>query len=502
MERIIYYSGKKPKKIVDMMYRILGIFFIILFILFPGLSQERKRVLIVYDTLTKLGENYLLEKLLEESLSHYNVEVGSISSDIISNVENYDLVIYLGFEEKFLGEKFLKEINKARKIIWVESNIQYYARYIKCKDFKIEGKRVGFISLIYKNKEVYFNPEKYIYIVHPKEAKILSYVSDGINKFPWVFNKDNLYYFGKLDFRDNTGIIFLDILHDILEVKHDEYKKAMIILDEVNPLTSAEFLEEKLRTYCCRDVPHLLVVYPTVKKDDMIFYLSDNEKLLSLLRRVEESGGFIIQGSYYDKNYSQKINEDLNLLASYGLYPVAFKLYDIPYKEKYVDVKRYFKIVLDDSSILTRKLYTYIYPVNLGSYNPKDPKNKIEILNKARDFMIFRDLIIGISIPSYVFSRDIEELITNLRNLGYDFLDFSEEPYQVSNDNIIISNKNGKKWIISKIPLYEKNPVERFFENFIVYLRFILIFVIISFLLIIIWLINNKRKLYEKGLRR
>lgn len=108
MERIIYYSGKKPKKIADMMYRILGIFFIILFILFPGLSQERKRVLIVYDTLTKLGENYLLEKLLEESLSHYNVEVGSISSDIISNVENYDLVIYLGFEEKFLGEKFFE----------------------------------------------------------------------------------------------------------------------------------------------------------------------------------------------------------------------------------------------------------------------------------------------------------------------------------------------------------------------------------------------------------
>ncbi len=485
-----------------MTYRVLGVFLIFLLIISLGLAQNKKKILVVYDHLTRIGEDYFLENLLKNYLSHYDAEVGSISSDIISNVENYDAVIYLGFEEKFLRENFLKEISKAKRLIWVEANIEDYAKYIKCKYFKIEGKRAGFGKLIYKNKEIYFNPEIPVYIVHPKEAKVLAYISDGVNKLPWVFNRENLYYFGRLDFRDNTGIVFLDILHDILGVRHKEYKKAMIIIDDVNPLTSAKFLREKLETYCCRDVPHLLVVYPTIRKEGKVFYLSDNENLLSLLRKVEENGGFIIQGSYFENNYDNKINNDLNLLASYGLYPVAFKLYDIPYKERYVDAGKFFKIVLDDSLILTKKLYTYIYPLNLGIYNPKDPINRIKILNKAKDLLTLRDVIIGISIPSYVTSKDIEELISDLREIGYDFIDFSQEPYQVANENLIISNRNGKKWIMSKVPIYEKRPIERFFERFIIYLRFILIFVVTSFILIITWSLTNKRKLYERELRK
>lgn len=484
-----------------MMYRILGIFLIFLLIISLGLAQNKKKVLIVYDYLTRIGEDYFLENLLKNYLSHYDVEIGSISSDIISNVENYDAVIYLGFEEKFLREDFLKEISKAKKLIWVGTNIEDYAKYIKCKHFKIEGERAGFGKLIYKNKEIYFNPEIPVYIVHPKEAKVLAYISDGVNKLPWVFNRENLYYFGRLDFRDNTGIVFLDILHDILGVRHKEYKKAMIIIDDVNPLTSPEFLREKLETYCCRDVPHLIVVYPTIRKERKIFYLSDNEELLSLLRKVEEKGGFIIQGSHFENNYDNKINNDLNLLASYGLYPVAFKFYDIPYKDRYVDAGKFFKIVLDDSLIPKKKLYTYIYPLNLGIYNPKDPKNRINILNKAKDLLALRDVVIGISIPSYVTSKDIEELIFSLRDMGYDFLDFSEEPYQVANGNLMIINKNGKKWVISKVPIYEKSLIERIFERFIVYLRFILIFVVTGFILIIIWSLKNKRKLYERGAR-
>ncbi|MCX7942597.1 MAG: DUF2334 domain-containing protein [Dictyoglomaceae bacterium] len=485
-----------------MMYKFLGILLIILLIFSMGISYDKKRVLIIYDALKKIESDNSLHDLLKNYLTHYSTDVGSVSSDIINNIEEYDLVIYLGLEEKFLEEKFLREISKSKKLIWIEANIQEYTKYIKCKDFKIEGTKVGFINLTYKNKVINFNPENPVYIVYPKRANIISYVSDGLNKFPWVFKKDNLYYFGRLDFNDNTGIIFLDLLHDILEVKHENYKKAMIILDDINPLTSPEFLEEKLRTYCCQNVPHCLVVYPSVKKDGKKYYLSDNEKLISLLRKVEENGGFLIQGSYYENNYSSKINNDLNLLASYGLYPVAFKLYDIPLKESYVDAGKYFKIVLDDNLITIKKLYTLIYPVNLGTFNPRDPKNKIEIINRARDLLILRDGILGISIPSYVLSEEIEELISNLKNLGYDFLNFSEEPYQVANENIIITNKNNKKWVISKIPLYDKTPIEKLFEKFITYLRIILIVVIVSFILIIIWLINNKHKLYEKELRR
>lgn len=482
-----------------MMYKFISTLLLItLLLLIPSQSQIKKRVLIVYDSISRIGENYPLETLLEEYLSHYDVETGSCESENISEVENYDLVIYLGFQEKILSERFLNEISKAKKVIWIEANIEQFAKFIGCKDFSFEGKKYSFTNIKYKNYNLSLDPNTFFYIVKPKKAEIISYITDGFNKYPWSFKRDNLYYFGRIDFRDPSGIVFLDILHDILEVYHKHYKKALIVLDNINPFTSAEFLMEKLKTVCCHEVPHILVVYPTIKKDNKIYYLKDNPKLLEILKQIEETNGTIIQGSYYEENYVQKINQDLTLFASYGIFPISFKFYDIPYKEKCTDVGKFFKIIFDDDLIITKKLYTLCYPINLGEYNPKDPKNLIKILEKAKNMLALRDSVIGISISAYVSSNEIEPLITSIKKLGYEFLDFSKEPYHVENENLIIMNKNAKKYVISKIPLYEKTPMEKFFEKFIIYLRTILIIVTTSFILIIIWLIRNKHKLYER----
>lgn len=482
-----------------MMSKFIAILLIIFLIfLLPSQAQTKKRVLIIYDSISRIGENYPLENLLEEYLSHYDVETGSCESENISEVEKYDIAIYLGFQEKVLSEEFLREISKAKKIIWIEANIEQFAKFIGCKDFLYEGKKYNFTNIIYRNYRLSLDPNTSFYIVRPKKAEILSYLTDGFNEYPWIFKKDNLYYLGRIDFRDSSGIVFLDLLHDILEAKHNTYKKAVIVLDNINPLTSPDFLMEKLKTICCHEVPHVLVVYPNIRINNKIYYLKDNPKLLEILRQIEETEGTIIQGSYYEENYVKKINEDLNLLASYNIFPISFKFYDIPYKEKYTDAGKFFKIILDDDLIKTKKLYTLCYPINLGEYNPKDPKNIISILERAKNILAIRDAIIGISIPAYVSAKEIEPLILGIKKLGYEFLDFSKEPYHVENENLIIVNKNGKKHVISKVPLYEKTPIEKFFEKFIIYLRVILIIVTTSFILIIIWLIRNKHKLYEK----
>lgn len=267
----------------------------------------------------------------------------------------------------------------------------------------------------------------------------MSYVSDDLNNFPYVFRVDNLYYFGRLDFRDSTGIVFLDLLHDILGIKHPSFKKALIIIDEINPFTDASLLQGKLQTVCCHQIPYSIVVYPTVKKDGKLYYLSDNEKLSKVLLEIENSNIGIIQGSYYEKNYDSKINSDLNLLASYGIHPIAFKFYGVPYKERYIDAAKFFRILLGDDLVFTKRLYTLIYPINAGFYNPKDPKNVNLILRKAKDFLALRDAILGISIPIYLDREDIERLILGLKDLGYDFLDLLKEPYHVENNNLIIN---------------------------------------------------------------
>lgn len=122
-------------------------------------------------------------------MTHYDVETGSCESENIVDPSDYDLTIYLGFQRKILSDKFLKNISKSKKLIWVEENIEQFANFIGGKDFRFEGIKYNFIEIIYRNYILSVSPEIPFYIVRPKEAEVISYLSDGHYKFPWVFKK-------------------------------------------------------------------------------------------------------------------------------------------------------------------------------------------------------------------------------------------------------------------------------------------------------------------------
>lgn len=63
-------------------------------------------------------------------------------------------------------------------------------------------------------------------------------------------------------------------------------------------------------------------------------------------------------------------------------------------------------------------------------------------------------------------------------------------------------NKNGKKVVVSNVLPYSKSRLERFFEKFVEYLRIILIFVVTSFIVIILYLVFSRIRLYERGKRQ
>lgn len=111
-----------------MMYKFkIILIFLILIILTLSFAEETKRVLVIYDSFSRIGEDYPIGNQLEEYLSHYGVYVGSVNSEeLLPDVTQYDLVIYLGFQEKLLKRDFLKEISKSKKIVWIEENIDQF----------------------------------------------------------------------------------------------------------------------------------------------------------------------------------------------------------------------------------------------------------------------------------------------------------------------------------------------------------------------------------------
>lgn len=480
-----------------MLVKILAIFIssALILIPFPSYAEKVKDILIVYEGKSRLGEDYPILESLERYLKHFNVSVKSRYVEEFDSNIDYNYIIYLGFNQRRLSRDFLKALSRTKNLIWVEANIKQYADYLGWKNFKDLQYRTGYIYLIYKGIETDFDLESSVYIAYPQNRQDLSFLSDYNQKVPLVWKRENLWYFGRLDFKDNSFLVFFDLLHDILDEKHTEEKKVLVLLDDINPLTSPERLRELLESSCCEEVPTAIVIYPNVKASRNIVYLKENDKLVNLLKEVSNNNWAIVQGSYNDKLSLETVNNDLTEIARLGIYPIAFKL---PYNSSTYDLgERYFRLILSNQLIKTKSSKIINYPINLERYDLNNPKDYAYILQTAKDFKLLRDAIIGITIPSYTSIDIIRKLLRDLRDLGYSFLDLSNEPFYVENNSIRIVNSGRKKVVSINIPTSNKSILERIFDILVNYLRPLLIIVVSLFTLIIIYLILNKRKLYE-----
>lgn len=467
-------------------------------------SKENKLILILYEGKTRLGENYPILELLERYLRHFDVSIESrYIEEIPNNVSSYDYVFYLGLQDRRFTVDLLRNISKAKRLIWIEENIEQYAYYANWKDLEYYGYKTGYMSILYKGESVSFELESPVYIAYPRDRKDLAFLDNYTEKTPLVWEKEKLWYFGRLDFRDNSFLVFFDLLHDILNENHKNDRKILLSIDEVTPLTSAERLRELLISHCCEDVSINLVVYPKVNHSRNTYYLEENKDLIEVIKLVEGHNGAIILGSYPDKeDINSRIEEDLLMLGRLEIFPIAFKLPNASL-ETYEKASKTFNLLLYEGLLSISSPRAIAYPINMDRYVPNDPTQYNYLLKKAREFRILRDAIIGIIVPSYAPTDKLRELIGEMRTLGYDFLELRNEPFKVESKvesrYMKIANIDGKKVINSKIPPLEETFLQKVFKTFINYLRIILIITVSTFTIIIFYLIRNKRRLYEMG---
>lgn len=483
-------------------YLAIGLIIFILTGITNGLShsKEKKDVLIIYEAKTRLGESFSILEPLEIYLHHFDVSIKSIYvEDLNFPVSNYDYVIYIGLQERKLTKDILENLSKAKNLIWIEANVGQYAEYIGWSNFEDYGYKTGYVSIIYKKESVSINLDIPIYVAYPKDRKDLSLLYDYTQKVPWVWTKGNLWYFGRLDFEDNSFLVFFDILHDIFKENHTEDRRILLLLDEINPLTSAEKLRELIQSQCCEEVPISLVIYPEITHSRDTYYIEDDRKLIDVIKLADENDGAIILGIPPNKeDINEKINRDLIALARVGIFPIAFSL-PYPNMEGYDKASRYFKIILYRGLIGTKISNTIGYPINMYNYNPNNPTDYSLLVRRAEEFRILRDAILGITFPSYAPTENLRRLINDIRALGYDFLNLRGEDFYVETSHIKVMKVDGKKVVISNVPPLGKTFLQRIFEVFVNYLRLILIIIVSLFTIIIFYLIKDKRKLYEIG---
>lgn len=505
------------------------------------------KALILYETETRADEIYPLADALEECLGHFNIQADKMlrAGWRPGGLSGYGLVFYIGTGKAVLPLELLEEIARTPRLVWIEGNIEQYAMFKGWRDFKSQGEKGQFASLLYKGRSLPYPVDIPIHIAYPESGAEVVASADNLDKpLPYIWRKENVWYIGRMNITGSAFLIMADVLHDICGEDHPASRTARIRIEDVNPSTPPEKLAALIDVLSEKRVPYSVGVIPAYVYKGEIITLNDVPALVQVLRRVEETGGSIIQHGYTHQNefspitgegfefwnarddsplpvdgeeyVSPRVNSGLDILARAGIYPVAFEAPHFAVSQMgYQALARHFNLLsgqvqLSDHSHTIAFQAPYIFksnragmtvdPDNLGYYDPDEVNSLGKILTLAEQYAIVRDCQIGIFFHNYLPPQELAEIIDGLKKLGYGFFDYHSFGYRVEGENVNIVNINGHRQVSTAItPVFDKklSGARLFLKKWMSSLSGLLVIIVLSYVFIILTVRKNKKRLYE-----
>lgn len=505
-------------------------------------------VLILYEGETRYGDRFPIVDALEEYIGHFDMRAAKLQRSLWKpgELSGYKTVFYLGTEKAVLPRELLSEMEKVPCLVWGEQNIDQYAQLHKWAGFKNEGNRYQFEYLVYRNKRLpYYRSIPLCCTSPPTGANVPALADDLQQEVPYIWRMDNLWYLGRIDFNFPINLIFSDLLHDIFNIDHPHSQQVLLRIEDVSPLTPPVKLSAIIDVIAKQRVPYAVGVIPAIMVNSKLITLEDTPDLVKVLSQVEITGGSIIQHGYIHENeYSPKddegfefwnarddtpiggdealftrmsIDNGLKIFADTGIYPVAFELPHYATSSKgYQELSKHFSILSgqvqmsDESHTIGLDIpYSYnsvragmfVYPENLGYFDPSQVDTLSRILVKAEQFTVVRDCVAGVFFHSYLSPEGLDSIITGLKKLGYDFFDLRYASYHVEGESLKITSQNGQRSIWADAREIPDNNqltgIRLIFKNWLATLAIAFTIIVVSLFLIIWTLQRNKKNLYE-----
>ncbi len=258
-------------------------------------------VLILYDGSSEFGwVGELNSTLLGNLLGHFPLPWRKMP------VENYQardlaghrLVFYLGTEfDNALPEAFLEDVRATTKTVcWMKYNLwqlqgdtnslpAFEAKYGFRFQFMDAG---GFTNVAYKGETFSRHPDEIelgrTTIVNDALASAPATASrrEGSNVvevIPYVVRGSNLWYVGDVPFtyisEEDRYLAFADLLHDIVGIDHPENHRAIIRLEDVDPVYPTELLRAAADYLHSQRIPFAMAVVPVYA--DPLGYYNDGQ---------------------------------------------------------------------------------------------------------------------------------------------------------------------------------------------------------------------------------
>ena len=453
-------------------------------------AEKKARVLILYEESTKFGSNYPFPEAIEGLLGHYNsqisVEKARLNSIMPSQIKKYDIIFYLGTRDKKIPEDLLQSIATAKKTIWFDKNIEQLISMKGWKDTIINGEKSDLPYINYGSKN--FSISNFIanrIIIPNGNSRIYAYASDDKSKLPYIWNRDNIWYFSSLQADNPYNIITCDVLHEILKINHPSQRKVLIRIEDVSPNSDPQKLLAITTFLTNAGYPFAIGVIPALSdKSGAIITINEKPALITILKAAQTNGASIIQHGYTHQNiYSPKTGEGyefwngledkplppeleqqteariisgLNILVNAGLYPVAF---EAPHyamsRTGYVMLAQHYSrlcgaIQLSDYSNQISFSYPQsfyciyakmdVWPETLGYYQADLPYSVEDILKEADKASIVRDCNTSFFFHCYMPVQKLKQITKGLIKQGYSFQDLTALPYTTQADGILIKS--------------------------------------------------------------
>lgn len=167
------------------------------------------------------------------------------------NINNYRATFYIGNKpNNILPKAYLEDVISAKRpIIWIDRNLKkigkgaYKARFertyrIRYIDFL--GPTNPYRTVKYGGKS--FSRVQYaitkVRALNSKRAKSRSRVYSGSSSIPHIINSGNFWYVAEnpmdLWYEDQAYIVFTELLHDMVRIRHTYSKRALVRIEDVD----------------------------------------------------------------------------------------------------------------------------------------------------------------------------------------------------------------------------------------------------------------------------
>lgn len=449
---------------------------------------ERENVLLIYNGMTRYGEQGEKVTGFRELLGHFPLKIKEVSQEDYKTGEvfNYDYVIFIGMRDTSVTPEIIEDLRSYNnRIIWIEQGIKEFLQDSKLS-LVFQGNNNQIKKVIYKEKSFLLGDIGEFNIVdyNQSKSKIYGHLSDGSNEYPYIINEENLWYVSRLEEYGVLFYILADVLFDIFGYENVEGNQICIFIENVHPLVDIQKLKEIGEYLNEENIPFVIGLIPIYLSPETgeVTTISHMPNFAQTIRYLQDTGGSIVL---------KEIVEDVDInrwsyesLGKGIIECVKNKIYPIAYDNTsnamdqglYIEFKKYFSTsigyiepsegvsdnIFYPYSLKDTRFFNRLIPKNIGHMNKVNGLAVEEVFEEYEKISIVRGHVAGFS---FYIDDGIERLkeIINRFNHDVEFLNIKEERNWVKWDEIDIVSEDGEIYCDTEINIEkESNILDRY----------------------------------------